>query len=425
MSSLLPRVAEHAAGNDRVDEHDAQQDTSSDLPDALAGVVIRRIVFKSRTLFLGLELDEISRTLMAQAALCELLVKSDEDLGAQLDVRCGDRLIALVRHGRPAERNRQGVRVVPCLSVVLVQSRFVSLDVNALRLRWIELAEAHATCLATLQGRAGAADALRPVCRSWLRGLCTEGSHFRKHCTLRHRFTSQAEQDDFERRAQASARRSERDVRENEADEAHGPAERRSRGESDWVFAAWLVQTFGLARLAGGSGVLDIAGGRGELSFHLQCMHGIPATVMDPRPEAVLCKAHRKRISALARERNCSPQAVKFRHIRTEFTADLATSAEPELSDLVNRAAMVVAMHPDEATEPALVTALALRKPFAIVPCCLFARQNPHRVHLDGGPVNTYARLLDYLQAKNPGIQRTRLPFDGRNVVLWHSGEYD
>ena len=41
---------------------------------------------------------------------------------------------------------------------------------------------------------------------------------------------------------------------------------------------------FGQDRLAAGSGVLDIAGGKGELSFELHNLNGIPTTVIDPRP---------------------------------------------------------------------------------------------------------------------------------------------
>ena len=76
-------------------------------------------------------------------------------------------------------------------------------------------------------------------------------------------------------------------------------------------------------------------------------------------------------------------------------------------------------MHPDQATEPIVDAALRLRRPFAIVPCCVFARELPKTLP-DGTWVTTYEQLLDYLQAKAPGIRRAYLPFVGRNVVLWY-----
>ena len=50
------------------------------------------------------------------------------------------------------------------------------------------------------------------------------------------------------------------------------------------VFRTWLIDTFGEARLRAGAGVLDVAGGKGELAFELSNLSGIPATVCDPRP---------------------------------------------------------------------------------------------------------------------------------------------
>jgi len=49
-----------------------------------------------------------------------------------------------------------------------------------------------------------------------------------------------------------------------------GRFRQRERGTSHAkAFRQWLVQTVGLCRLCQGSGVLDIAGGKGQLSFEL------------------------------------------------------------------------------------------------------------------------------------------------------------
>ena len=40
---------------------------------------------------------------------------------------------------------------------------------------------------------------------------------------------------------------------------------------------------------------------------------------------------------------------------------------------------LIIGMHPDQATEPIIDMALKYKKPFAVVPCCVFAHENPHR----------------------------------------------
>ena len=50
------------------------------------------------------------------------------------------------------------------------------------------------------------------------------------------------------------------------------------------AFRQFLVETYGKSVLASGGGVLDVAGGRGALSFELLNMHQIPVTVIDPAP---------------------------------------------------------------------------------------------------------------------------------------------
>lgn len=49
------------------------------------------------------------------------------------------------------------------------------------------------------------------------------------------------------------------------------------------VFADWLVSTYGIERLRSGEGVVDVAGGRGELAFELTMKYGIPCCIIDPR----------------------------------------------------------------------------------------------------------------------------------------------
>lgn len=46
----------------------------------------------------------------------------------------------------------------------------------------------------------------------------------------------------------------------------------------------WLLNVFGLEYLSSGSGILDVAGGKGEFSFEALNLNGIQSTVFDPRP---------------------------------------------------------------------------------------------------------------------------------------------
>lgn len=50
------------------------------------------------------------------------------------------------------------------------------------------------------------------------------------------------------------------------------------------VFRRWLINVFGIDYLKSGSGIIDVAGGKGELSFELLNLNGISSCVYDPRP---------------------------------------------------------------------------------------------------------------------------------------------
>ena len=71
---------------------------------------------------------------------------------------------------------------------------------------------------------------------------------------------------------------------------------------------------------------------------------------------------------------------------------------------------LVVALHPDQGTEPALRSALAYGIDFAIVPCCVFP--------LDGIK-RSQTEWLHYLASLAPDIHAGELPITGANVVLW------
>jgi hypothetical protein len=84
---------------------------------------------------------------------------------------------------------------------------------------------------------------------------------------------------------------------------------------------------------------------------------------------------------------------------------------------------LVVAFHPDHATEACVDLALLLGVPVCIVPCCVFPADFPLRTNPDGSRLRTYAQLLDYLMFKVSHMQRASLDFwftdTAKNQVLY------
>ena len=87
---------------------------------------------------------------------------------------------------------------------------------------------------------------------------------------------------------------------------------------------------------------------------------------------------------------------------------------------LFGECAAVLGLHPDEATEPIVDCCLAAAKPFAVVPCCVFADSNPHRRLADGSAVRSVEQYVAYLAAKDRRVQvGTVAGMPGRNVVVY------
>jgi hypothetical protein len=218
-----------------------------------------------------------------------------------------------------------------------------------------------------------------------------------------------------------------------------------------------------------GSGVFDVAGGSGHVSMALG-MLGIHSTVIDPRENAGnLPKRDRKIWHKIVKhqlpvsfdmsekaanvaendgsqsefskdvdttnspqELYCQPLAVPFHTLRVWFGQPpdgVDTSYRhpdqkymPVLEDdRIKTCSAIVALHPDEATDAIVDTAVRLRIPFVIVPCCVFTRLFPHRrmPNRPNVPVSTHQDLLDHLQHKDTSIRKATLPFAGSNTILW------
>lgn len=204
----------------------------------------------------------------------------------------------------------------------------------------------------------------------------------------------------------------------------HGGDQGESHSRRAVIFAAWIVASFGLERLKQGTGVLDIAGGKGALAFALS-RYGIAATVVDPRPSD---KVNLSRLQKKHYRKN--PSAVRHSHIHDVFSR-AAVGASERMLELVQGCSLIVGLHPDQATDSIVEVAIEFGKPFAVVPCCVFPKLFPHRrivcdaVSSDDGdicktrPVLNRADLCEYFRAKCPeSASVVRLRMSGANHVV-------
>ena len=244
---------------------------------------------------------------------------------------------------------------------------------------------------------------------------------------------------------------------------------RRSNESRFPAFTEFLVEEFGHSELCAGCGVLDVAGGSGGLAYELSVRRQIPCVVVDPR-EVRLTSTQRYTIEnrhitreALAPYLGRSPLARstydKY-HIRpvrqlrlmldsraliqvsaqdaqardgeqcAPCTDELDRAAPPadsyaglsELSAAARDCSVIVGMHPDQALDHVIDLALALGKPFAVVPCCVFWKhgRNPNRRTPSGAVVKTYEQLCEYVATRAPGVREATLHFHGLNrVFVW------
>uniref|UniRef100_M4BWC1 C3H1-type domain-containing protein n=1 Tax=Hyaloperonospora arabidopsidis (strain Emoy2) TaxID=559515 RepID=M4BWC1_HYAAE len=60
------------------------------------------------------------------------------------------------------------------------------------------------------------------------------------------------------------------------------PHSKIDKAQRSRIFCDWLVSSVGKEQLAGGTGVIDIAGGKGDIPTQLWIQRGIPTTLIDP-----------------------------------------------------------------------------------------------------------------------------------------------
>ena len=128
----------------------------------------------------------------------------------------------------------------------------------------------------------------RKVCKHWLKkGKCAFGDG----CFFAHTATGTNIDDELSRAAQAKPRRSR--IRNGLTRRAGRQRPKVANTSRCAILRRFILDRVHIDRLRKGSGVLDVAGGKGELAFELNHVNGIPATVVDPRP-MLLSKFRRK-----------------------------------------------------------------------------------------------------------------------------------
>ena len=166
-------------------------------------------------------------------------------------------------------------------------------------------------------------------------------------------------------------------------------------------FSDFLVKTFGLDNIKKGF-VLDIAGGKGLISFFLTTKYDIKCKIVDPRG-ATLPKAKKKEL----KKKN-----IVIEEERKMFTLDTC-------DELIKGCSLIIGMHPDEATVDIVDVALNKKINFAVVPCCVFHNKFPERKLKNGKNVVEYVDLIQFILEKDDNLKIDFLNIKGRNKVIY------
>lgn len=186
--------------------------------------------------------------------------------------------------------------------------------------------------------------------------------------------------------------------------------------------------------------ILDVAGGKGELAARLCMCHKLQVVMVDPRTadvplcfeSLVLPKIPKKWQERLDHKRIDNPTFIadtineRFRQLVMPLD-EHALSVSTDLQQALQDAALLVGMHADGATEAIVDAALVYKKPFVVVPCCVFPNLfQQRRVPNAKGelvPVRNHEQFCEFLLQKDARFRMGTLPFEGRNVAIWWDGK--
>ncbi|KAI8074140.1 hypothetical protein BC940DRAFT_329675 [Gongronella butleri] len=252
------------------------------------------------------------------------------------------------------------------------------------------------------------------VCKYWISQRNCRRSDA---CIFRH-----PDGEDFAREKQLwhAERKAAREHVNKDANDPH--ASKQPHALRAMIYARWLSEKFPDAGTT-----LDVGGGKGELALFLTRAFGKETIVVEPkvRKQTKAWQSRFQRMLAKFHPEGCENPAPwpEFMHTMLDdaFVA--------QQTELLARVTLFVGLHPDEATEPIVDQALRLGKPFAVIPCCVFASKFRHRRLRSGLPVDTTEDLIQYLTEKDTGefggtIRTAYLNIEGKNqIVYWIPGK--
>lgn len=194
--------------------------------------------------------------------------------------------------------------------------------------------------------------------------------------------------------------------------------------------------------------ILDVAGGKGELTARIALCHSTNVVLVDPREADVLGVFRNTVFRSLPKkwqERISSQNPMdiedtlhqRYRQLVTHFPMDSANSVNVveelqknrELLESVLNCTLIIGMHADGAVEAIVDIALHYRKPFIVVPCCVFPnlfkdRKVPSTADESTlEPVRNHEQLCRYLVRKDSHFTIETLPFEGRNTAICWDGQ--
>ena len=417
--------------------------------DTISGQVIRVRSLSSRLAFADVKLnssedsegtklnrDTASGEQFANGRVVELVIKERtsiyEALSYKVEGRVDHDLEGLGVEHVPTALKKFSLGDIVCFSgkwetslkkVVLKSFRCVSIKV--LR-SWSSISSAAFSPIFTPLYSAECTAVSESLCKFYTSSFsCPKGDR----CQFKH------VEDPVKRRKWVQERRAKKRERQKLKGDHLDPHSKLSKEARADVFAKFVVETFGgIEALSGGTGVLDIAGGRGDLYFELVHKQGVQkVTLVDPRREMRMSKKQRRWLKRHRTNESVKPKAANSvesssrieataagevptasrneHHLRTYFDASFSNDHR----EILENCSVILGMHPDEATEWIVDFAIKYSKPFAVVPCCVFPRS---------GKYMSFDAWVEHLASKAPCIQRQFLNFQGKNLVLFatHKG---